>query len=152
MRLGIEKLKAVIATLGNSTPHANPLKESPSSCPNTCFVNGGPRGIVQTFLGTEMCGSFCRQGSRTENSVRGGSDRGRNEVLEALGKGPFDTPPVVSPQLTELHDQINVLVLERDAPLIRGIPKEAQGTWMGDFPRVEDIPPMPTSDKLDEPT
>ena len=42
-----------------------------------------------------------------------------------------------------------MLVLERDvlraAPVIRRIPKEAQGTWTGDVPRVEDIPPMPTS-------
>ena len=69
-------------------------QRSPSSCPSTCVgsSSGGAPGIVQALLGTcqEACGGgtgCCRQGSGTENSVRGRGGRGRSEVREALGRG-----------------------------------------------------------------
>ena len=92
---------------------------------------------MQVFLGTclEACGagSGCsRQGSGAESSIRGGGGRGEARYAKLLAEAvTVDTPPVVSPQLTELQERIKALVLERDAlraaPLICGIPQEAQG-------------------------
>ena len=85
-----------------------------------------------------------------EAEVAEGEARYAKLLVEAA---TVDAPPVVSPQVTELQERVNALVLERDAlraaPVIRGIPKEVQGTWMGDLHRVEDIPPIPTSDMQD---
>ena len=103
-----------------------------------------PEQVAADAVGQEACGAgigCCRTGLRNRKQAR---------YAKLLAEAAIvDVPPVVS----ELQERINALVLERDAlraaPVIRGIPKEAQGTWMGDLPRVEDIPPMPTSDMQD---
>ena len=65
----------------------------------------------------------------------------------------IQSPPVVSPQVSELQARINALVVEPDElRSAQAIPvsAEAQGTWMGCGPhRFEDVPPIPTSDAQD---
>ena len=158
MRLGRERLKAAIAALGDSTAHTNPLKEAL----RVAQARASVRPVEERV---ESCKLFLERAKRVERA-QAVVDRAREqkalcEAAVAEGEARYakllaeaatvDTP-VVSPQVTELQERINVLVLERDAlraaPSIRGIPKEAQGTSTGDLPRVEDIPPMPTSDMV----
>ena len=152
----IERLKAAIAALGDSTAHANPLKEALRVAPARASV----RPVEERV---ESCKFFLERAKKRVERAQAVVDRAREqkalyEAEVAEGEARYakllaeaaivDAPPVVSPQVTELQERINALVLERDAlraaPVIRGIPKEVQGTWMGDLHRVEDIPPMPT--------
>ena len=157
----IERLKAAIAALGDSTAHANPLKEAL----RVAQARASARPVEERV---ESCKLFLERARKRVERAQAVVDRAQEqkalheaEVVEGEARyakllaeaAIVDVPPVVSPQVTELQEQINALVLERDAlraaPVICGIPKEAQGTWMGDLPRVEDIPPMPTSDMQD---
>ena len=90
----IERLKAAIAALGDSTAYANPLKEA--------LRVGQPRASIRPveervescklFLErarkrVERAQAFVDRGSGTESSVRGRGGRGRSEVRETLGRG-----------------------------------------------------------------
>ena len=138
----IERLKAAIAALGDSTAHANPRVAQARALVRPVEERVGSVWSAQVVV------------DRAQEQKALYEVEGEARYAKLLAEAAIvDVPPVVSPQVTELQDRINALVLERDAlraaPLIRGIPKEAQGTWTGDLPRVEDIPPMPTSDMQD---
>ena len=64
--------------------------------------------------------------------------------LESEAAAPVSSEPVVA----DLQRQINALILERDS--LRGMQKTMPGEWCSDGPpKLEAIPPMPTSDLQD---
>ena len=148
----IERLKAAIEALGDSTAHVNPLKEALRFAQARVSV----RPVEERV---ESCKFFLERARSVWSGHRLLSTGLRNRKLctrlrWSRVKRLLSMFLQLFPQVTELQERINALVLERDilrAPVIRGIPREAQGAWM-----VEDIPPMPhfrhASHRLDEPT
>ena len=158
---GDREVEAAIAALGDSTAHANPFKEALRVAQARVSV----RPVEERV---ESCKLFLERARKRVERAQAVVDRASEQkvlyeaaVAEDEARcakilaeaATVDATPVVSPQVTKLQEWINALVLERDAlraaPVVQGIPKEAQGTWTGDLLRVEDIPPMPTSDWQD---
>ena len=138
----IERLKAAISALGESSMLSKPLREALRAAQVRASVPP-----IQERV--DSCKLFLERARKRVHRAQEVIDRaheqkvvyetevaeGEARLAKLMAEAAFvQTPPVVLPQVS--------------APTI--IPNDAQGTWMcGGPPRFEDIPSMPTSNVQD---
>ena len=150
----VSKLEAAVATLGGEkSAHAKPLldalkmaraqskvspvRERMESCRK--FIERAKKRVMRAeeliTKATEQKAVFLLEVEEAEE---------RSKQLESEAAAPVSSEPVVA----DLQRQIDALILERDS--LRGMQKTMPGEWCSDGPpKLEAIPPMPTSDLQD---
>ena len=140
----VQRLEAAIAALGETNPHAKPLKVALQAAKSRSKVPPVADRI-------EACKTFIERAQRrvvrAEEVIKRALEQKEVYVAEVEdGQRQVEVAAPVVQDVGELQRQIDNLVKERDQlrkTVCKGVPKSLQGEWFSDATDLAKVLPMP---------